>query len=129
MEAAAKVAADKARIAQEELEALNQEAQKEEGESSDKKNTKEEEKTEDEDLMLPSDLFGDVDIFNIFKGTDDGTGIDIDDSVLDEAEEVDGNNEAEQPVEQKVDVNKELTEGLQEILVREGDCVGVGVQL
>ena len=115
MEAAAKVAADKARIAQEELEALNQEAQKEEGETSNKK-AKEEEKTEDEDLMLPSDLFGDVDIFNIFKGTEDGTGIDIDDSVLDEAEEVDGNNDAEQPTEQKVDVNKELTEGLQDML-------------
>ena len=116
MEAAAKVAADKARIAQEELEALNQEAQKEEGETSSKKSAKEEEKTEDEDLMLPSDLFGDVDIFNIFKGTDDGTGIDIDDSVLDEAEEVDGNNETQQPTEQKVDVNKELTEGLQDML-------------
>ena len=57
-------------------------------------------------------------IFNIFNCNDDGTGIDIDDSVLDEAEEVDGNNteQTEQPAEQKIDVNKELTEGLQDML-------------
>ena len=112
IEAAAKVAADKARIAQEELEALKKEALEDDS-TVEKKGVKEEEKNEDEDLMLPSDLFGDTDIFSIFKGT--GTDIDIDDSALDEAEEVDGDEmSAEQ--QQAAAVNKELSEGLQEML-------------
>ena len=112
MEAATKAAADKARIAQEELDALTKVA--DDAGTSEKKGIKEEEKNEDEDLMLPSDLFGDVDIFNIFKGTGNGDDIDIDESALDEAEEVDGNESSDQPT--ATDVNKELTEGLQEML-------------
>ena len=112
IEAAAKVAADKARIAQEELEALKKEALEDDS-VVDKKGVKEEEKTEDEDLMLPSDLFGD-DIFSMFKG--EGADIDIDDSALDEAEEVDGEATANDQQQAAMDVNKELSEGLQEML-------------
>ena len=112
IEAAAKVAADKARIAQEELEALKKEASEEGESSTEKKGVKEEEMTEEEDIMLPSDLFGDDIFSSIFKG--DGNNIDIDEAALDEAEEVDGNNEKTNT--EAMEINKELSAGLQDML-------------
>ena len=101
-EAAANEAADKARLAKEELDALKS------GDITDSKSfIKEDEKMDDEDLMLPTDLFGD----DIFKNLMSGGDIDIDESALDEAEEV---GEVENV--SSGNAKNELEEGLRDML-------------
>ena len=101
-EAAANEAVDKARLAKEELDALKH------GDIKDSKSfIKEDEKMDDEDLMLPSDLFGD-DLFKLMNGGE----IDIDESALDEAEEV---NEEMDEVNPST-ANNELEAGLRDML-------------
>lgn len=85
-EAAAADAADKFRLAKEELEALKSGVDASKGIKSSFSGIKEEDdvKMEDDDLMLPTDLFGD----DLFSNLMSGGEIDIDDSALDEAEQV-----------------------------------------
>ena len=107
-EAAANEAADKARLAKAELDALK---------SGDTKalksfNIKEEdtEKMDDEDLMLPTDLFGD----DLFKNLMSGEEIDIDESALDEAEQVEP--DAAVAPNSAGKANNELEAGLRDML-------------
>lgn len=104
-EAAAKEAADKARIAKEELDALKLNSIQ--VKDDDTNNVIKDEKMTEEDLMLPTDLFGD----DLFKNLMSGGDIDIDESALDvgdggvEGTEADGNN-----------IQSELAAGLRDMM-------------
>ncbi len=106
-EAAAKEAADKARIAKEELDALKLSGLQQVKHDPDSKNVKDEEMT-GEDLMLPTDLFGD----DLFKNLMSGGDIDIDESALDNV----GDEEANTEADGDGNTQSELAAGLRDML-------------
>lgn len=106
-EAAAKEAADKARIAKEELDALKLSGLQQVKDDPDSKNVKDEEMT-GEDLMLPTDLFGD----DLFKNLMSGGDIDIDESALDNV----GDEEANAEADGDGTTQSELAAGLRDML-------------